>query len=141
MNVKSFKVLFTIFDEDGDGSLSNKEFIGVMKNKLKRGLEKHAYLQDEIILQTRYPAARETRLSGTGFALVHFLSSTADQLTYSAGTSQRISLNSSLGYYIVIMDPTFSVTSGNPETVPRSLVTLPIGGMEWTIYLKVRGER
>ena len=37
---KSFKVLFTIFDEDGDGSLSNKEFIGVMKNKLKRGLEK-----------------------------------------------------------------------------------------------------
>jgi len=33
-------VLFTIFDEDGDGALSNKEFIAVMKNKLKRGLEK-----------------------------------------------------------------------------------------------------
>ena len=34
------EVLFTIFDEDGDGALSNKEFIAVMKNKLKRGLEK-----------------------------------------------------------------------------------------------------
>ncbi len=33
-------VIFTIFDEDGDGGLSNKEFIDVMKNKLKRGLEK-----------------------------------------------------------------------------------------------------
>ena len=33
-------MLFTIFDEDGDGGLSNKEFVAVMKNKLKRGLEK-----------------------------------------------------------------------------------------------------
>ena len=32
--------IFTIFDEDGDGALSNKEFVAVMKNKLKRGLEK-----------------------------------------------------------------------------------------------------
>ena len=34
-------VLFTIFDDDGDGGLSNKEFVAVMKNKLKRGLEKN----------------------------------------------------------------------------------------------------
>ena len=33
-------VIFAIFDEDGDGALSNKEFVAVMKNKLKRGLEK-----------------------------------------------------------------------------------------------------
>jgi hypothetical protein len=33
-------VIFTIFDENGDGGLSNKEFVDVMKNKLKRGLEK-----------------------------------------------------------------------------------------------------
>ena len=33
-------VIFTIFDEDGDGGLSNKEFVSVMKNKLRRGLEK-----------------------------------------------------------------------------------------------------
>ena len=34
------EVIFTIFDEDGDGALSNKEFVSVMKNRLKRGLEK-----------------------------------------------------------------------------------------------------
>lgn len=33
-------VIFTIFDDDGNGGLSNKEFVAVMKNKLKRGLEK-----------------------------------------------------------------------------------------------------
>lgn len=115
-----------LVDQTGDG--------------LRRGLEKHSYLQEEIILQTRYPAATETRLSGSPYALVHFLSSTPDQLTYSAGSSQMISLNSSLGYYIVITDPTFSVASGNPETIPRSLVTLPIGGSSWTVYLKVSGE-
>ena len=35
------EVIFAIFDEDGDGSLSKKEFISVMKNKLRRGLEKN----------------------------------------------------------------------------------------------------
>lgn len=33
-------VVFTIFDENLDGQLSNKEFIAVMKNRLLRGLEK-----------------------------------------------------------------------------------------------------
>ncbi|KAL1491273.1 hypothetical protein ABEB36_011893 [Hypothenemus hampei] len=33
-------VVFTIFDENQDGQLSNKEFIAVMKNRLLRGLEK-----------------------------------------------------------------------------------------------------
>ncbi|XP_055683652.1 calcium uptake protein 1 homolog, mitochondrial isoform X2 [Lutzomyia longipalpis] len=33
-------VVFTIFDENLDGQLSNREFIGVMKNRLQRGLEK-----------------------------------------------------------------------------------------------------
>ncbi|CAH1963749.1 unnamed protein product [Acanthoscelides obtectus] len=33
-------VVFTIFDDNLDGQLSNKEFIAVMKNRLLRGLEK-----------------------------------------------------------------------------------------------------
>nr|XP_022901870.1 calcium uptake protein 1 homolog, mitochondrial isoform X2 [Onthophagus taurus] len=33
-------VVFTIFDENLDGQLSNREFIAVMKNRLMRGLEK-----------------------------------------------------------------------------------------------------
>lgn len=33
-------VVFCIFDENGDGQLSNREFVAVMKNRLLRGLEK-----------------------------------------------------------------------------------------------------
>ena len=33
-------VVFVLFDEDGDGKLSNKEFIQVMKQRAVRGLEK-----------------------------------------------------------------------------------------------------
>ena len=33
-------VVFVLFDEDGDGKLSNKEFISVMKQRVMRGLEK-----------------------------------------------------------------------------------------------------
>uniref|UniRef100_A0A8D8TSK4 Calcium uptake protein 1 homolog, mitochondrial n=1 Tax=Cacopsylla melanoneura TaxID=428564 RepID=A0A8D8TSK4_9HEMI len=34
------EVVFCIFDENGDGQLSNREFVAVMKNRLMRGLEK-----------------------------------------------------------------------------------------------------
>merc|ERR1712083_1286438 len=33
-------VVFTLFDDNGDGMLSNKEFVSVMKQRSKRGLEK-----------------------------------------------------------------------------------------------------
>jgi len=33
-------VVFTLFDNDGDGKLSNKEFVSVMKQRAMRGLEK-----------------------------------------------------------------------------------------------------
>jgi len=33
-------VVFTLFDDNGDGMLSNKEFVSVMKQRAKRGLEK-----------------------------------------------------------------------------------------------------
>jgi Ca2+-binding EF-hand superfamily protein len=32
-------VVFTLFDDNGDGELSNKEFIEVMKRRLHRGLQ------------------------------------------------------------------------------------------------------
>ena len=32
--------VFTLFDNDGDGKLSNKEFVSVMKQRVMRGLEK-----------------------------------------------------------------------------------------------------
>lgn len=33
-------VVFTLLDENGDGELSNKEFVAVMKRRLSRGLER-----------------------------------------------------------------------------------------------------
>lgn len=33
-------VVFVLFDENGDGKLSNKEFVSVMKQRAMRGLEK-----------------------------------------------------------------------------------------------------
>ncbi|CAG0887489.1 unnamed protein product [Cyprideis torosa] len=34
------EVIFVLFDEDGDGELSNREFVSVMKRRIQRGLEK-----------------------------------------------------------------------------------------------------
>ncbi|XP_025418366.1 calcium uptake protein 1 homolog, mitochondrial [Sipha flava] len=40
LNDHMINVIFTIFDENLDGQLSNREFVAVMKNRLLRGLEK-----------------------------------------------------------------------------------------------------
>ncbi|XP_050543005.1 calcium uptake protein 1 homolog, mitochondrial [Daktulosphaira vitifoliae] len=40
LNDHVIDVIFTIFDENLDGQLSNREFVAVMKNRLLRGLEK-----------------------------------------------------------------------------------------------------
>ena len=120
--------------------MSIEYLVGQTGEKLKKGLERHAYLHQEVILTTRHPVNTQTRLSNTNNALVHFLSTSAEDMTYSAGTSQMITLNSSLGYYVVITDPTFSVASGNPETIPRTLVTIPARGGSLQIYLKARSE-
>ncbi|KAL5245273.1 hypothetical protein ACI65C_012683 [Semiaphis heraclei] len=40
LNDHLINVIFTIFDENLDGQLSNREFVAVMKNRLLRGLEK-----------------------------------------------------------------------------------------------------
>ncbi|KAK2585709.1 hypothetical protein KPH14_010322 [Odynerus spinipes] len=40
LNDHVIKVVYTIFDENMDGQLSNREFVAVMKNRVLRGLEK-----------------------------------------------------------------------------------------------------
>ena len=105
--------------------------------RLKKELESKAYLYHELVLDTRFPVSQQTKLSASQAGLVHLLDSPHDQLTYSAGTSQLITLNSNVGYYIVITDPTFSVISANPETIPRTLITIPARGGSFQLYLKV----
>ncbi|EFA03908.2 calcium uptake protein 1 homolog, mitochondrial isoform X2 [Tribolium castaneum] len=54
-------VVFTIFDENLDGQLSNKEFIAVMKNRLLRGLEKPKDTGFIKFMQSVLKCAKETR--------------------------------------------------------------------------------
>ena len=110
---------------------------GYTGERLKKELESKAYLYHELVLGTRFPVSQQTKLSDLHYGLVHLLDTPHDQLTYSAGTSQLITLNSSVGYYIVITDPTFSVISANPETIPRTLITIPAKGSSFQLYLKV----
>lgn len=35
------QVVFTLFDENNDGELSNKEFVSVIKRRMMRGLDKN----------------------------------------------------------------------------------------------------
>ncbi|XP_050307058.1 calcium uptake protein 1 homolog, mitochondrial-like isoform X3 [Anthonomus grandis grandis] len=54
-------VVFTIFDENMDGQLSNKEFIAVMKNRLLRGLEKPKDTGFVKFMQSILKCAKETK--------------------------------------------------------------------------------
>ncbi|XP_026278416.1 calcium uptake protein 1 homolog, mitochondrial isoform X1 [Frankliniella occidentalis] len=54
-------VVFTIFDENLDGQLSNREFVAVMKNRLLRGLEKPKDTGFVKLLQSAVKCARETK--------------------------------------------------------------------------------
>ncbi|XP_065339734.1 calcium uptake protein 1 homolog, mitochondrial isoform X2 [Cloeon dipterum] len=54
-------VVFTIFDENMDGELSNREFVAVMKNRLLRGLEKPKDTGFVKLIQSVFKCARETK--------------------------------------------------------------------------------
>lgn len=54
-------VVFTIFDENLDGQLSNREFVAVMKNRLLRGLEKPKDTGFVKLIQSVLKCANETK--------------------------------------------------------------------------------
>lgn len=56
-------VVFTIFDENQDGQLSNREFVGVMKNRLLRGLEKPKDTGFVKLIHSVLKCAKDTRPS------------------------------------------------------------------------------
>nr|XP_014283175.1 calcium uptake protein 1 homolog, mitochondrial-like isoform X2 [Halyomorpha halys] len=56
-------VVFTIFDENMDDQLSNREFISVMKNRLLRGLEKPKDTGFVKLIQSVLKCAKENRPS------------------------------------------------------------------------------
>ncbi|KAH8271971.1 hypothetical protein KR044_012455 [Drosophila immigrans] len=54
-------VVFTIFDDDNDSQLSNKEFIMVMKNRVQRGLEKPKDTGFIKMMRSLMKCAKETK--------------------------------------------------------------------------------
>ena len=118
----------------------NTSFEYLAKKKggeLQKGLEKHAYKYDEIVFNTKYPVEHKMKISNRISGLIHLVETPSEYFTFSSETSQTISLNSSLGYFISISDPAFSLVSTNPETIPRTLINLPAGGGIVQIYLTV----
>lgn len=53
-------VVFTVFDEDGNGTLSNKEFVSLMKQRLNRGLERPMDTGLWRVLDAAWKCAKET---------------------------------------------------------------------------------
>ncbi|XP_063700396.1 calcium uptake protein 1 homolog, mitochondrial isoform X2 [Culicoides brevitarsis] len=54
-------VVFTIFDDNMDGQLSNREFVAVMKNRLLRGLEKPKDTGFVKLLHSMLKCAKDTK--------------------------------------------------------------------------------
>ncbi|XP_053602570.1 calcium uptake protein 1 homolog, mitochondrial-like isoform X4 [Plodia interpunctella] len=61
LNPHLINVVFTIFDENMDGQLSNREFVAVMKNRLLRGLEKPKDTGFVKLMHSLIKCARDTK--------------------------------------------------------------------------------
>ena len=84
-----------------------------------------------LVLKTRHPVSHFPLLANGRSGLVHVLEGS------SLASAQKIILNETLSYYLTFFDPTFSVISPNPITVPRTLLTIPSNAGKILIYLKV----
>ena len=53
-------VVFVLFDCDGNGELSNKEFVSIMKQRLMRGLEKPKVMGFTRLMQAMWKCTQKT---------------------------------------------------------------------------------
>ena len=112
--------------------------VNASQSKLKEGIEELAYLYDEIVVGSRHNVSHYPLLSTYQFGLVQVLETSGQSFTFSEQTSQSIALNNYPLYYLAFFDPTFAVMSGNPDTIPRTLVPIPSNAGVVKIYLRVR---
>ena len=119
-------------------SLDASHLVNASQSKLKEGIEELAYLYDEIVVGSRHNVSHYPLLSTYQFGLVQVLETSGQSFTFSEQTSQSIALNNYPLYYLAFFDPTFAVMSGNPDTIPRTLVPIPSNAGVVKIYLRVR---
>ena len=91
----------------------------------------------EVVLETRHNVSNRSLLSTYVNGLVQILETSSRDFTFAVPTSQSLLLNIYPQYYLAFFDPTFAVISGNPDTIPRTLVPIPSNAGRVYIYLRV----
>ena len=119
-------------------SLNASQLENTSESELRSGLEELSYLYDEIVEESRHNMSHYTLLSTFQNGLVQVMETSALSFTFSALTSQSFALNNYPQYFLAFFDPTFAVISGNPDTIPRTLVAIPANAGRVYIYLRVR---
>ena len=118
-------------------STNDSNLLNATGDELRKGLEDISYLYEEVVLDTRYPSSHYTLMSDNFNGLVQVLETSAKHFTYSSETTQTITLNQTPSYFMAFFDPTFAVVSGNPDTIPRTLIHFPSSAGVVYVYLKV----
>ena len=117
---------------------NNQSFIhNASQAKLREGIESLSYMFHEVVLETRHNVSNRSLLSTYVNGLVQILETSSRDFTFAIPTSQSLLLNIYPQYYLAFFDPTFAVISGNPDTIPRTLVPIPSNAGRVYIYLRV----
>ena len=103
--------------------------------KLKESFDKMSYSFAETVLNTSHSPVTQTIFFNDYNMLVHLLRMAPSVTPSSSNTSIKITLNSTLSYYLMIIDPTFSLPTANPKTIPRTLYELKPDASNILIYL------
>ena len=88
-------------------------------------IEDGAYTGKGIFLNDTAVTATPVYMSDNVGLFPHSIEIPSGLILYSWKTSLEIQLNSSLKYYIIIMDAKLQLLTASPSTFPRSLLTLP----------------
>ena len=115
---------------------NHSHLVNASQAELKKGIEENSYMYQEVVLRVRHAVSHRSLLSTYGNGLVLILEG-CRCLTFSGETSQSLLLASYPQYYLAFFDPTFAVISGNPDTIPRSLVAIPSNAGRVFIFLRV----
>ena len=100
-------------------------------------IEDGAYAGKDIFLNDTTVTATPVYMSDNIGLFPHSIEIPLGLILYSWKTSLEIQLNSSLKYYIIIMDAKLQLLTASPSTFPRSLLTLKNNFGVVPFYLEV----
>ena len=124
--------------ETGMGSkIVTDDFESETGEKLAESLAESSYSYHEVVLSANPDVDREVILTNRQNKLVHLLLPPASAIKTSATNSLTLTLNGNLSYYIAFVDPTFSLVTANPKTIPQTLLKVEPNAGAILIYLEV----